>query len=373
MGDRMIQSVIRKSFIWMNQVLSYDMSKRIEVFVYRNLLKKDDYLHSYYIRRNKTNERYCIFRWNLPGIDLFSTAICYLFQYSQAKQKGMIPLIDLEYEWIYENGKLGIYNMWDWIFEQSVCIDEAVKKDYVFVEGMGSGYTYSSKVCKRINRDRTDRRIHITENNWKDYYKTANSCVKECWKVKPEILEWCKTFYRKTFLVNDRVLGVILKEDFTLSFYNETDRNYKKILEEHPCNPETDEIVRIVREKMERWNCNKIFLSTMYNESMALFKREFSDNVIAVERERIDLKGISQNSKRVQLDLSREENYKKFIDNIDYYRGRTEAYAHEVILLSMCNCFVAAHCSGAAAALTMNGGKYEQIFVLPDSRNIKEY
>ena len=58
----------------------------------------------------------------------------------------------------------------------------------------------------------------------------------------------------------------------------------------------------------------------------------------------------------------RESEYKKDI-----------TYLKEIIALSQCNYFIGGASSGAAIALTMNGGEYEDIYLLEDIRKINRY
>ena len=51
----------------------------------------------------------------------------------------------------------------------------------------------------------------------------------------------------------------------------------------------------------------------------------------------------------------------------------TVTYTEEIIGLSKCDYLIAAKSSGSIAALAMNGGKYKDIYILPDKNNIERY
>ncbi|HBI63205.1 MAG TPA: hypothetical protein DDY31_18695 [Lachnospiraceae bacterium] len=48
-------------------------------------------------------------------------------------------------------------------------------------------------------------------------------------------------------------------------------------------------------------------------------------------------------------------------------------YVEEVFCLSECDYFIGAKSSGTIAALSLNGGKYKDIYILPDKNKIARY
>ncbi len=59
--------------------------------------------------------------------------------------------------------------------------------------------------------------------------------------------------------------------------------------------------------------------------------------------------------------------------NSNLTKNVTIPYVQEVIGLSECDFLIAAKCSGSIAALSLNGGKYQDIYILPDKNNISRY
>ena len=71
--------------------------------------------------------------------------------------------------------------------------------------------------------------------------------------------------------------------------------------------------------------------------------------------------------------MSEKEEYEAFRSNLPYYTNLVKTYLKEIIALSRCDYLLGGGSSGMAAALVMNGGKYDDIYILEDARKIKRY
>ena len=71
--------------------------------------------------------------------------------------------------------------------------------------------------------------------------------------------------------------------------------------------------------------------------------------------------------------MSEQELYETFSSNSLYYQSTSRAYIKEVIGLSRCDYLIGGASSGTAAALVMNGGAYDDIYILEDARKVKRY
>ena len=85
-----------------------------------------------YFSTRKNEKKYCIVRYSLPTFALMAAGIQYIFCYYKLLDKGYIPVLDLEYEYSYEQGKIGEYGIWDSCFEQSITAEEAAKCLQIF-------------------------------------------------------------------------------------------------------------------------------------------------------------------------------------------------------------------------------------------------
>lgn len=367
-----IKKKIKNIYAYINKVLPFRICKNIEVFINHILLKKTDYMYSYFYNKENKDVKFCIFRYSLPDINLLSAGIEYISNYYYAKEKNIIPIMDLEYQWIFENYELGKHNMWDLVFQQKVTVKEAIKNGSVYIDEIGGFKSYSIKVCKDLNGNLSDRRIYTTKDKWKEYYKKIHSYIQECWRLNESVKKICDEFYNNHFNENDCVLGIMLREDFSDEFNKQMCGLDKELYERHPLNPNVDEIIKITKQKMKVWKCNKIFLSTMYYESIEKFYKEFGTCVITIDRNRRPI-DISKDDHRISVDLNSKENYNLFINNKTYYEQETLAYIYEVVILSKCEYYIAPHCSGSAAVLAFNGGRYKDIEVLENRRQVKGY
>ena len=318
-------------------------------------------------------DKYYIFRFQMPDYMLFAAAIQYIFCYAWAHSKGFIPVIDMEQEYDFKQGRLGIANLWDSCFEQEISVGEALKKDYVFVEAIG-GVARDTIDNLKINPEEGDHWIHVTmDADWREYYANINKKIDKCWKFKPEIISFYETHYGKKIKDGTVVLGVALREEFSKEVTSHFDETAAKVAANHPSIIGIKETVELVKQYMVMWSADKIFLSTEMEESVDEFVKVFGERVVYVDRKRRDRNVIIEGSKTWGENL--EERYNSFQQKggEKYFQDVTIPYVYEVLGLSECDYFIGAKASGSAAALVLNGGKYKDIYILPDANSIKRY
>lgn len=355
----------------LKSVLPYDMFKRIEI-IYKHLKFKDKkrrFILPYFYARQKDNCKYCVFRYPIPNYGILAIAKRYIFAYDWAVSKGYIPVVDVEFEYCFENYELGENNLWDECFEQPLSVKEVLEKRYVLIEQMGAESCYQEDTCRKINGNINDTSIHVIQDDWRDYYLKASRYIEKCWKLKPvferEIDEWCHNS-----LGNSIVLGVCLRENFSKDAdkarTNETMIAVHKL---HPSAPGIKEVIDIVDQYLEKWHCEKILLATMFEESVVSFKKHFGEKVVCVPRKRANFQD-SMQSEEIGLKSSKEwYDYTK--ENSVYIDAKS--YVKEIVAISKCNYLIAAKSSGTAVALTLNGGKYNDIYILPDENHVERY
>lgn len=104
----------------------------------------------------------------------------------------------------------------------------------------------------------------------------------------------------------------------------------------------------IVVEKMEEWQCNKIFLATEDKNIVHAFKNVFGDLCVTLDREYVDY----EQGKHISL---------MHIDRPDDHFLQGKDYLTQMVLLTMCNSFVAARTSGTVGVMLMTD-KFEHTY-----------
>lgn len=159
-------------------------------------------------------------------------------------------------------------------------------------------------------------------------------------KVKPALMEEISAVRQKLFAPNERVLGVLLRG---------TDYITKRP-EGHAILPPTEFAASIVVEKIQQWQCNRMFLATEDKTIVQAFKQIFGDFCVTFDREYVDYDYNQQQAVGlVRIDRP----------NDHYIQGKD--YLTQIVLASMCNSFVAARCSGSIGVMMM-AEKFEHTY-----------
>lgn len=315
-------------------------------------------------------KKYFVFKVKYPYASVFAAANYYIFLYEWALKKGFTPILDMEYQYSFCQGRIGEDNKWEYCFEQPIMASEAKNQKYAIVGAKGLSDYHLKKTCMDINGDEEDTSIHIVEKDWRKYYANVNQYVRKCWIFKSEILVDFENEYMSRMRYAENVLGVFLREAFSAECYNNLTDSEKEIYDRHPRVPDIETTIGIVKEYVKKWKCDCIFLSTLYQDSIYKFQTAFGDMIITVERQR--KKNIMDGwDSRPSFDMTDEELYQKGQKND--LRKQLIPYAKEIIGLSKCDYLIAAKGSGASAALSLNGGKYKDIHILPDENKIVRY
>ncbi len=372
-----IKNVLKiKMMFFLKKILPYGLYKSIECKSRErsNINENEKYKFSYFYSKKASKEKYCIFRLVEPDYAIFAAGIQYIFACEYAESKGFIPLLDLEYGYIFQQNNLGYENEWDACFKQTLTVKEALDKDYVLVESFGTPNTWLPKMCMELNGERDDHFIHAKQDNWRSYYTKISPYVKKWWIIKDEVMNDYIQKVGRRIRSENKILGVALRELFSKDVNKHEDDSDVKLFANHPLVPGVEEILFMTKEYMKKWNCTKLFLSTQYQESLELFVKEFGEDVIYLERERTEFLNYSSG---IVMDESNRDakKYYEYIkkQNSNLTKNVTIPYVQEVIGLSECDFLIAAKCSGTIAALALNGGKYQDIYILSDKNNIGRY
>lgn len=280
----------------------------------------------HYIKRGDSNKpTYYIIRRKSEGTGLFARYNMFAGHIRYALSNGWLPVIDMQN---YPNAylapeKLGRENSWEYFFEQPLRI--------------GLEQAYSGENVILSTADEVSPRPYEVM----PFYENKNNILTE-WrmlvklgflKVKPALMQEISAVRKKLFASNDRVLGVLLRG----TDYVATKPRW------HPIPPPIEFAISTLIAKINEWQCNKIFLATEDKNIVQAFKQVFGDLCVIFDREYVDYTA-GQAISLVRIDRP----------NDHFQQGKD--YLAQMVLLSTCNSFVAARCSGSVGVMLMTKG-----------------
>lgn len=373
LGKLKMDQVKERLFKILEMLLPYTLYMYIRA-LYCRITTKDKtklYCNAYFYKyRPFSRKKYYIIRFPQPAYALFAAGRGYIFAAEYATSKGMIPLIDIEYEDDFEKGILGKKNLWDGFFCQK-SIKDILKEDAtILVSAFDRNNIFLPETCIDINNCPTDYYIHTIEENWKNYYKGVNKYIQKYWGFREEFLYDLELKWKEICGDEKNILGISLREEFSKEFFLQLESDEARaVYKEHPLGPDIGEIIEIVEDYLENWKCGKIFLATVFKESIEIFEKRFPGRIVYLDRIRDTMQEkIARLSKTWKEKASGKIN--KTYDQIDKINYQ---YTQETVLLSKCTYLIGAKSGATIAALAMNGGRYKDIKILEDKRNITRY
>ncbi len=300
--------------------------------------------NEHYIKRGDPSKlTYYIIRRKPPTNGLFARYNFFVCQIRYALSNGWLPVIDMQnYPNIYlPSEKLGKENSWEYYFEQPLRI------------GLEQAYSGENIILSHGELNPPN----LLQPNWDmDFYENKNGILTE-WrmliklgllKIKPALMKEIDEVRKKLFMPGDKVLGVLLRGTDYL-----TERPYG-----HPIPPPMEFALSTIIAALQDWKCNKIFLATEDKNILKTVKNVFENLCLTYDREYIDY-----------VPGRRLGCYGLDRANDHFLQGKD--YLIQMVLLSMCNSFIAARCSGATGVMLMadkfehtyffNLGKYNMI------------
>lgn len=298
------------------------------------LIDREDWTEHYVRKGDPSKPTYYIIRNKWPLIGIFANFNISAGHIRYALSKGWIPVVDMQNypNYLLEPEKLGKENAWEYFFEQPLRIglEEAYNGENIILCQTFVDFPHTERKLYLYD----DKNIELAE--WRMLVKLG------LLKIKPALMEEILATRAKLFAPTDRVLGVYLRGT-----------DYASNKPQYHCIPPPVEYARdVILEKIRAWKCNKIFLSTEDKTIVQFFKDTFSDGFgtfcVAIDREYVDYKpGNTINSFR----LNREND--RFLN--------TKEYLTEMVILSKCNSFITARCSGATGVMMLSAG-FENVY-----------
>lgn len=239
--------------------------------------------------------------------------------------KGYVPVIDLQtYKNQYlDDNEIGEVNAWEKFFEQLApySVDEVLQSKNVILgydePGYLHGYMHKYNICEMSRM--FNKYIHF----------------------KPSVQSMIEYEKNRIFGDKDSVIGVL---------YRGTDMTGLK-LKNHMIQPSLEELYSKVIIYKEKYNCNKIYLSTEDVRAIDYFKEKVGDILIYTNQLRYGDTG----SEWIANLINDRQNDR-------YLRGAE--YLVAIYLLSQCKCLVSGIVAGSIGALIMNDGQYEEVCMI---------
>lgn len=257
----------------------------------------------------------------------------YFSQYiREITARGYVPVIDMQnfYNIYLEESEMNQVNAWEFFFEQpcGISLEEAYRSKNVIHIPDTNFISDSQYAIGNIYYKKDVRKLfcEITKT-----YIRLNTVMQE--KVEEEY----QKVFRHVQKDGKKVLGVL---------YRGTDfKNIKPYL--HAIQPSIQQCIDKVKEKMQEWGMDYVYLSTDDEEAVAAMRQEFGDRFLCYERVRFSNTG---KTRLAFISFNRERD--RYIKGVDYLM--------EISLLSKCDTLVAGKAGGTIGALLFNQMKYEQ-------------
>lgn len=350
--------------------------QKMWAFYVKHNAKFDEKRYQYpYVLSSKwgRKKQYFVFRYEFPQRGIIATARSVLMSCEWAEKNGMIPIVDYEWGYIYEDNKLGIDNIWESIFEPIKPIKQVVGEDNVIVGCIND--TYSDPYIREEFTGSNDIPwIRFVDEDWRGAYKKLNHYAQKWWPFRKDILGRFTEKYNTLFRPEMRILGVALREEFSLK----REDVQGTLWEKHPHHLGIEEMITLVKEYMKKWNCTHVFITTVVEESIQKFQEEFGEQLLFTKRKRLDkLKRYNKENMKISdkyMSIGGKEYY-EWLTSEDECAKTTYnmtnkdtviEYMEEIYGLSLCNCLLAGKSGSSFFACVWNGGEYDELEILSD-------
>ncbi|MCH5251079.1 MAG: hypothetical protein J1E98_14165 [Lachnospiraceae bacterium] len=331
--------------------------------------------YGYFLSKKKSKKRYCILRYpKFYGIGAVMKHS--LLQCEWAVRNQMIPVIDYEWDYYYAEDVIGRDNGWEYVFKPNASLQEIVEQGnnmYVFVGAIGG--RYADKLTKRELGSK-DGRVIFAEENWREYYRNLNMLSNKWWRLHDDVAARYEAFFSKLFSPDMKILGVALREEFSI----DAEKEKMEELKQHPHHLTLDEMIRVIKEYKTRWECTHVFVTTYFEDSIIKLKEEFGDALLYTDRRRVLYEQFHEIRRLVEDQYYRTNKRREFVEWIKSDDEQAQIidtsdkntmieYVEEIYGLSLCDCLIAGKSGGALCACAWNGGKYKEMEILSDNND----
>ena len=297
-----------------------------------------------------------------------------LFYFDWAKKMGLMPLMVHGYENELKKGNYFYENLWEYCFEQED-INRVLKEENIIVYAINGGITLR-ETCYKLNNDIFDMRVHAKINSYRDYYRKVYELTQRNWKFNDVVQKKVEDEYSKLLQKQGKIMAVILREEFSLEKEEMTEAE-KKVYCQHPKALTLEETYQKILEYMNKWECEYVYVSTMFLESIAFFVERLEDRVVYFPRQRKMFQDYMNALRKgwEYSDNKDSDNYER--NRKEYWRDQRKIneqdYCAEIMVAAKCDYCIGVKSSGLIAALALNGGQYKDIYIFEDKNLIDRY
>lgn len=260
-----------------------------------------------------------------PQNGLFYSLNYFIRQMEYIKNEYEV-VVDMKYRknMYLDDNKIGKENSWEYYFDNfsNITLEEIYE-------------SYSVIICD----SKMDTFTYVGFNNfmrvqiYNKYFNTKENIYYKFLELKNKIFDSEKKY-----------LGVICRgTDYANNYHP-----YK-----HPIPLDAYEMVEVCKRRMFELSYDYIYLSTEDDNIFKIFSKEFGEKLRYYNQSRF-----SDSGKRKLVDIIDEQKGEKT------RRELGEDYFFTIALLAQCNSLVGTHCAGLRGAITINGGRYEDVKVV---------
>lgn len=290
---------------------------------------------------NKDKTFYVIRTDNAQHWGVFSTYLFVLSNVKYAIEHGWIPVVDYKNYFLaglQDEEMRGKENAWNYYFEDLVkgfTLDEVYQSKNVIL-GPLRGQPYGSISWNAV----TD--VYTPE--FQVYFQLAAEYL----KVQSSILEQVESEYLKLFPKEGNVLGVAIRA----GAYWGTVTGHKNWAR-HPKGVSVERCIENIRIYLEKYSCDKFFLSCEDRYFISTIQKEFGDKCLCLDRSRTNFFD-EQGNPNVVEDMRFEG------AELSIPRRNTE-YVKEIILLTRCQYLIRTKGGGSLASLFLKNDRYKEM------------
>lgn len=292
------------------------------------------------------DKTFYLIRLNPGSEGILASYLYFLRQLKRLEKSSYIPVIDMQWEFYLNSHNSpkdkGKINAWEMYFKPVSSYPlSVVYKSHNVIRGK-AGYRqqedrYFSQYCLREN----------TEEAEKDFAEWCRIDQKYMHLTEKLSNQFESEF--KSLVGDSRTIGVMIREGYAIL----NDLNYE-LVGNHPRQPSMRQVVSDLNRFMTEWNCDRIYVSAEYQQTIDVLQEAFGNKVVYTKRFRKNF--TADNPTEYQ---QKRENYYKQISreqiNIDYLK--------EVYFLSRCTCLAAGRSNAVLVAALWNNGMYEHRYI----------
>lgn len=296
--------------------------------------------------KENSDKTFYLVRLNPGNEGLLLSYLRLLRELDRLDKTRLIPVIDMR--WAYyvmahnSKSEKGRVNGWERYFRPVA--------GYTLEQAYRSKNVIRGQLCYREQVDNYFRNNILKENTPEAEQEFRRWCRLD--RKYMGLQEGLREEYEREYKIvlnGKRTIGVMIREGY--SVLNKL--NYA-LIANHAVQPEMEAVVSDVAHLLDEWDCDQVFISAEYEQTIDVFRKKLGDKVVFTKRER---KNFDANNPE-EYRNKREEYYKTISrEQINY------DYLKEVYLLSRCTCLLAGRASASIVAALWNNGKYEHRYI----------